>query len=74
MTDKPKKRQAPVLPKLSIEEQKALGLDTGPVLVISTAPVAKRSASPSPSLEPLEMTQMTPEEMAAARAAAKAAN
>ncbi len=54
---------------LSIEEQKALGLDTGPVLIVSTAPVAKRSASPRPSSEPLEMTQITPEEVAAAKAA-----
>jgi hypothetical protein len=26
---------------LSVEEQKARGLDTGPVLIVSTAPVAK---------------------------------
>ena len=59
------RRQKP----LSLEEQKALGLDTGPVLIVSTAPVVKRSASPRPSSEPLEMTQITPEEVAAAKAA-----
>ena len=53
------------LKPLSIEEQKALGLDTGPVLIVSTAPVRKRGTSPSPSSEPLEMTQITPEEAAA---------
>ena len=63
------KAHAPLLRRLSIEEQKALGLDTGPVLIVSTAPVAKRSASPRPSSEPLEMTQITPEEVAAAKAA-----
>ena len=43
---------------LTLEEQKALGLDTGPVVIISTAPVKKREAS-----GPLEMTQITLEEL-----------
>ncbi len=35
------KAQVPLLPELSIEEQKALGIDTGPVLIVSTAPKPK---------------------------------